>query len=335
MNTPSNVIISRTDSIGDVVLSLPLATVLKKQFPQMTLGFMGTKYTRSVIEACSSVDVFIDLEDFLTTEITLKGEKPQCIIHVLPRKNIAKRAKYLEIPHRIGTINRLYHWTTCNEFVRLSRKNSLLHEAQLNLKLLNPFGIKADYSLAEISDLYSLTRVPELPQKFYNLLDMNKFKIILHPKSRGNGREWDLNHFIDLIEILDLNQFQIFISGTEAEKECLTPLIEKVGHRVTNLIGLMTLSEFIAFIAACDGLLASGTGPVHIAAALQKHSFGIYPPIKPIHPTRWQPIGKKAQFFVLDKTCNACRPAKTSCACTQAIHPFEVKDALALVCQNK
>ncbi len=38
---PVNIIISRTDSIGDVVLTLPVAAVLKKYFPEIKIGFMG------------------------------------------------------------------------------------------------------------------------------------------------------------------------------------------------------------------------------------------------------------------------------------------------------
>jgi ADP-heptose:LPS heptosyltransferase len=327
----SNVIISRADSIGDVVLTLPLATLLKQAFPHLIIGFMGTKYTQAVIESCSAVDVFIDVEDFKTKEITLDGKKPDCIIHVLPSKRIANRAKQLQIPYRMGTINRPFHWLTCTDFVRLSRKSSPLHEAQLNLKLLKPFGIKYDYSLPEIADLFSMTKIETLPPKFADLLNVDKFKVILHPKSRGNGREWDLNHFISLVEMLDADKFQIFVSGIENDKIALQPLIDKVGHRITNIIGLMTLSEFVSFIAACDGLVASGTGPVHIAAALQKHSLGIYPPMRPIHPIRWQPIGKNAQFFVVDKNCNACRPDKTNCQCIQAIMPLEIKHALDVI----
>lgn len=331
INELSNVIISRTDSIGDVVLTLPLATLLKQAFPHLAIGFMGTKYTQSVIESCNAVDIFIDVDDFRKQEIVLNGKKPDCIIHVLPSKSLAKRAKQLEIPHRIGTINRFFHWFTCNHLVRLSRKNSPLHEAQLNLKLLKPFGIKFDYSLKELANLFGMTNIQTLPEKFANLLQVDKFKVILHPKSRGNGREWDLNHFISLIEMLDINKFQIFVSGTENDKAALQPLIDKVGHRITNIIGVMSLSEFIAFIAACDGLVASGTGPVHVAAALQKHSLGIYPPMPPIHPVRWQPIGSHAQFFVVDKHCQACRPAKTHCQCTQKITPAAIKQALDFI----
>jgi ADP-heptose:LPS heptosyltransferase len=101
-----------------------------------------------------------------------------------------------------------------------------------------------------------------------------------------------------------------------------------VGERVTNVIDFMSLSEFMSLIDVCDGLVASSTGPVHIAAALQKHSLGIYPPIKPMHPVRWQPIGKKAQYFVVDRNCNACKPDKTSCFCMNEISPLQIKMAL-------
>lgn len=334
MQIPKNILISRTDSIGDVVLSLPVAVVLKQRFPEMEIGFMGTKYTRAIIEACSAVDVFIDMDDFLSKEITLKGEKPQCILHVLPRSLLAKRAKQLNIPMRIGTINRHYHWLTCNKLVRLSRNNSGLHEAQLNFKLLKPLGINQLFSLAEISDLFAMTVLPNLSAQFANLLDANKFKLILHPKSRGSAREWDLSYYAELIHALDSNQFQIFISGTVNEQAALQALLENVGNKVIDISGLMDLSQFIAFIAACDGVLACSTGPLHIAAALNKYALGIYPPMRPIDPERWGPVGKKARVFVLNKECNSCRKDKSVCFCMQAITPKQIKDALDLIVAN-
>ncbi|MGZ8190248.1 MAG: glycosyltransferase family 9 protein [Methylococcaceae bacterium] len=294
----------------------------------MVIGFIGTPYTKPIITACANIDVFIDKDEFLTQPVKLAGSSPEAILHIFPGADLAKRAKALKIPYRIGTTNRYYHWLTCNKLVKLSRKNSDLHEAQLNLKLLQPLGITKDFSLQEIATSFALQNLQALPHKFASLLQTDKFKVILHPKSRGNGREWDLNHYISLIEMLDIDKFQIFISGTAGEKEALQPLIDRVGHRVTNIIGLMTLSEFIAFIAACDGLIASSTGPVHLAAALQKHALGIYPPMRPIHPGRWQPLGKNAKVFVLNKTCNDCRENKTICPCIQAIQPIEIKNYL-------
>jgi len=82
--TPANIIISRTDSIGDVVLTLPLAAVLKQHFPQAKIAFIGRAYTRPVIEACKYVDAFIDKEDFLQGPVTVCGQTPDTILHVLP-----------------------------------------------------------------------------------------------------------------------------------------------------------------------------------------------------------------------------------------------------------
>ena len=64
-NIPGNIIISRTDSIGDVVLTLPVAGILKRNFPNLQIAFMGRSYTKPVIEACKYVDTFIDAKDFL------------------------------------------------------------------------------------------------------------------------------------------------------------------------------------------------------------------------------------------------------------------------------
>ncbi|MDQ6812909.1 MAG: hypothetical protein M3040_04105 [Bacteroidota bacterium] len=153
---PANIIISRTDSIGDVVLTLPVATVLKRYFPAIKIAFMGKTYTRPVVEACASIDLFIDVDDFMAKAITVFGEQPAAIVHVLPNLKIAQRAKQLDIPVRIGTTNRIFHWFTCNRLVKLSRRKSPLHEAQLNLGLLQPLGIKHNYTLQQLGDLFAL-----------------------------------------------------------------------------------------------------------------------------------------------------------------------------------
>ncbi|MFA5984738.1 MAG: glycosyltransferase family 9 protein [Methylococcaceae bacterium] len=335
MRTPSNVLISRTDSLGDVVLTLPMAALLKQYYPEITIGFIGTSYTKTIIESCQYIDYFIDKEDFLNQDITLGGEQPQCLIHVLPKIEMAKRARDLQIPLRIGTTNRWYHWTTCNKLVKLGRNRSPLHEAQLNLKLLKPFAIPTDFSLPEVANLIDLSRLPKQPNTQYaNLLQPEKFKLILHPKSRGSAREWSLDHYIELVKLLDPNKYQIFISGTANEKTDLQPLFEAVADRVTDITGTMSLAEFITFVAACDGLVACSTGPLHIAAALKKHAIGIYQPMRPIHPGRWQPIGKNVKVFVLNKICNDCRLDKINCACTQAIQPMEIKNYLESISTN-
>ena len=323
---PKYILISRTDSIGDVILTLPLAKFLKETFPKVRVGFLGTTYTKPVIEACNYVDAFIDVKDFLSDKIS--DSLPDTIIHVFPVKEIASKAKQLKIPLRIGTTNRIYHWFTCNKLIKLSRRNSALHEAQLNLKLLQVFNVNRDFDLEEIGKSFGLQNLKPLQPQFFSLIKKDKYNLILHPKSQGSAREWGLENFIHLINTLDLNRYNIFISGTKKEKESLQPLLDAVGEKVTDITGLMSLDQFISFINICDGLVANSTGPLHIVAALGKDALGIYPPMRPIHPGRWKPLGEKVKIFVLNKFCNDCKIKTSTCHCIQEISPSLIKTEL-------
>jgi ADP-heptose:LPS heptosyltransferase len=267
--------------------------------------------------------------------VTIDGAKPEAILHVLPKPKIALRAKQLKIPTRIGTTNRIYHWITCNVLVKLSRKKSSLHEAQLNLKLLEPLGITENFTLEQVGQSFALDRLQPLASKFASLIDPGKYNLILHPKSQGNGREWGLDNFIQLIKLLDKNTFKIFISGVQKERELLQPLFDNVGEMVTDITGIMNLDEFMSFIASSNGLVASGTGPIHLAAALKIDAYGIYPPIRPIHPGRWAPLGPKATAFVLEKDCNKCKSNKIACECIMNVQPIWLKEALEKAAASK
>ncbi len=324
----SNIIISRTDSIGDVILTLPLAAVIKQHFPSIKIAFLGKKYTQPVIECCKYIDEFIEVEDFLNNKISIDGCKPEAILHVFPVKEIASRAKKLAIPLRIGTTNRMYHWFTCNQLIRLSRKNSMLHEAQLNLKLLSALGIQQEFSLKDIVPLFGFSCIQPLEESFKSFIHPTKFNLILHPKSQGSAREWGIPNFIKLIETLDTSKYHLLISGTEKERILLEPLFDACKDRVSDITGKMNLSQFIAFINHCNGLVANSTGPLHLAAILGKKVFGLYPPIRPMHPRRWAPIGSHATILVFDKSCNDCRKATTTCHCMQDISPMELANAI-------
>ena len=246
------ILISRTDSIGDVVLTLPVAAMLRAHLPQAHIGFLCTPYTLPVIAACSMVDEAVPVQDFLDGT----PARWDCIIHVFPRADIARQAKRMGIRYRIGTTNRAFHWLSCNYLVRLSRRRSGLHEAQLNIALLRPLGILTIPSPAELGAMHTLQNVLPLPDAWNALLQPGKFHLILHPKSSGSAREWGTERFLELIRLLSPERFQVFISGTAADRESLKPLLDAAEDRITDISGKMDLATFMAFINACDGLVA-------------------------------------------------------------------------------
>ncbi|UOQ78524.1 glycosyltransferase family 9 protein [Hymenobacter sp. 5516J-16] len=327
-------LLSRTDAIGDVVLTLPVAGRLKQLFPDCRVVLLGRTYTQAVAEACPWIDGFLNFDELLklsTPEqvVTLQAQQADVILHVFPNKHLARLARQARIPVRVGTRNRWFHWLTCNRLVALSRKNSLLHEAQLNLQLLEPLlQTAASLPLAEVAPLVRLVSTVAVKPAHQELLTARRpgqLNIILHPRSRGSAREWGLAHFGNLARLLHQAGHRVFVTGTAAEGEELREwLAEHRSYLAAELTGQLSLPELLAFIGASDGLVAGSTGPLHVAAALGRYALGLYPPIRPMHPGRWAPLGQHAEYLVFDRPdCQDCRTQPAACSCIKALEPVE------------
>ena len=327
-NIAKTIIISRTDSLGDVVLTLPMAGAIKRQNPDTRIIFLGSTYSKSIAETSEFIDEFVNFDDISKKTVKeqiafFKTLKADAIIHVFPNQEIARLAKKSGIPIRIGTSHRIFHFSTCNRLLNLGRKNAELHEAQLNLKLLTPLYIKHDYNLNEIPELYGFTNYCELDDKLKKLLSGKRKNIILHPKSKGSAREWGLNNFSKLIDLIPANDFKIFITGTKDEGDLMSDFLKKHENKIIDLTGRLSLDELISFISKADALVATSTGPLHIAAAAGIKAIGIYAPMRPIHPGRWKPLGKNADYLVLNKECNDCKDGSI-CECILSISEEQV-----------
>jgi len=327
------IIISRTDKIGDVVLTLPMLGILKENYPNSEIIFIGNSYTKPLLEACNNIDKIVEWDKwqkypFNKQVRSFKRLKADTIIHVYPNKRIALLAKLAKIKNRIGTSHRLYHYFTVNKKVNLGRKNSNKHEAELNIELLSPLKLKFPIpALSDFHRYYGLTKVAPLPERLFSIIDRTKFNLILHPKSKGSAREWGLDKYAELIRLLPNNEYNIIIAGTSSEADEMEYLLKVYASKIKDVTGKLSLSEYISLINEADGIVACSTGPLHIAAALGKRAIGIYAPMRPIFPQRWGPIGKNASYLVLDKECNLCRNVQ-HCKCIESITVEQVLNEL-------
>lgn len=321
------IIISRTDSLGDVVLTLPLAGFLKQNIPGVQIIFIGRTYTRALIESCIYVDEFVEREKFIQHPGLVSNKNTEVIIFAYPDIAVAKAAVQAGVSCRIGTSHRWFHWWYCNQLVSFSRRNADLHESQLNFKLLKPFAFSIVPAIDQISQWYGLQSTGY--HTFSALEKEHRFKLIIHPKSKGSSREWPLKNYLELIKQLSSDNIKVYVTGTVQEGELIKnemPEIFDFAH-VQDTTGQYTLEELMHFIERCDALIACSTGPLHIAAALGKPVVGIYPPMRPLHAGRWGPVGQHASVLALDKTCNACK-GQHICACIEAISPARVRTCL-------
>ena len=60
---PKNILIVRTDRIGDLVLTLPLAGLIKKQYPNCKVIFLVREYTKNIVSNHPFIDDVIVLKE--------------------------------------------------------------------------------------------------------------------------------------------------------------------------------------------------------------------------------------------------------------------------------
>ena len=322
------IIISRTDSIGDVILTLPLCVWLKKQFPQSELVFLGRTYTKDIIACFDVVDTFLNFDDFssLPTSERIARLKADCIIHVFPNREIAVLSKKAKIPMRIGTAHRIFHLLTCNYRLNFSRKRSLLHESQLNFELLKPLGFNETPSFDSLFQSLNHFNIPtvSLPTEFSGI-DLSN-TIILHPKSQGSAVEWPLEKYIELAQVLVQQKKTVIFTGTENEGKEFSAILP-VHPQIIDSSGKLNLKQLICLIASCEALVACSTGPYHIAGISGIKAIGLFSPRKPIHPGRWKALGNKSVALVFDSSCSECKKGK-ACSCIENISVQSVLSAI-------
>lgn len=316
-----HIAISRTDSIGDVLMTLPFTAFLREKYPQAKISFVANPYTFPVLRATKIID-----------NIITPHQIDKSITHfflVYPRFEIAKRAFLKRIPIRIATSRRIYNRIFCNHLVNFSRKKSNLNEAQLNFFLYK--ALDKNFEIPSIKTIrrivthqVKLTPYAGLKKELIELLNSYKYKVILHPKSRGSAREYPITLWKKIIpELYSLNNVGFFFTGTQQEYLQIKNFVDKYSQKnVHNLMGRLDLAEFITFISYSNLLVANSTGPLHIASFLQKDTIGLFPTLHGIDKKRWEPVGKPSTILEPPNKCIKCTLKRTNkCQCMWNIEP--------------
>lgn len=328
----ARIMIAKTTHVGDVVITLPLAGVLKHYFPDATILFLAKGSNCDIARRYVFIDEVYD-ESIIDTEEGLTACSADVFIQVNNSEKLAVAAKKAGIPIRIGTIYRKYNWSLCTDRVFISREMKWLNRRELDLEFLRPLGITHRLTYQDIASLYQFHK-EQLPEEFQKILEPNKFKLILHPTLiTAKKYQWPLEHYKTLIDSLDLEKFQIFITGVESDRSYLDSFLKEIDTRVINLVGKISLKDLITLIEKCDGLIAGSTGPLHLAAALGIHALGIYRADKK-YIRRWESVGWKAEVIAEQTACPKC-PTDDPCQCIRGIRPEYVKARILSWEENK
>jgi heptosyltransferase-2 len=313
MNSPKNILIVRTDRIGDVVLSLPMAWLVKKKYPDCKVAYFIRNYTASLIDGNPFIDEVIIADEadgkilFGKNLIKIKSKNFDTSVVVNPTMKISLMMFLAGIKNRIGTGYRWYAFLF-NKKVFEHRKHGEKHELEYNINLLKKIDVGIQDFSNEIKFHMQIDEVSSA--KINSILDEKGFEsgnkiVIIHPGSGGSSVDLPKEKLIELTRMIsNLNNVTIIITGSKSEfAQCKEFEISK---SVINLAGQLDLSLLKALINKADLFISNSTGPMHIAAALGVHVIGFFPKILSCSQKRWGPYTEKKSIFIPTIDCSNC-----------------------------
>jgi heptosyltransferase III len=309
-----SILIVRPDRIGDLTLSLAVPAAIKAVCPQVRVEYLVSAYAGNVLKYSDNVDDWIyytnetgePKQSYKLIEL-IASRKYSAAVFLKPNWQSSFVAAMARIPIRIGTARRAYS-LLFNERVNISRKGSGMHEIDLNLQLLKPFGL--DIPPRTINPILATANRP-----WPNKADFNpppKY-ILIHLGSKGSAANWPLTNYLNLINNLSEN-IPIVITG-----QIVIP--DEISPKAVNLLNKTNFDDLMHLISGASLFISGGTGPLHLASALGRPLIGFFPNRPHLGPTRWGPRGANAIALTApEQIGHKCRIKEDgSCDCMAAI----------------
>ena len=310
-----NILVTRADRIGDLVLSTPVISELRKRFPRARISALTFKENRQVLEGNPFLDEVIlydkkgaqkNLFGNWKFARMLSGKKFDAVIHLHATNRMHIVSRLAGIPVRIGW-DRRAAWALTYVFPD-TKKEGKKHEAEYNFDLLAPLGVKYPASL----ELYfpvtfeAEAAVRGLFEKFK--ISPDKPLIILSPSASCPSKRWPAERFGQLADALhSRSAVQFAAIGTEADRPLIQRLQASSRSGVLDLSGRLDLSMLGALLKHASLLISNDSGPAHIAAAVGTPVISIFGRRQPgLSPARWRPLGPRSRFIWKDVGCDPC-----------------------------
>ncbi|MBF0484233.1 MAG: glycosyltransferase family 9 protein [Candidatus Omnitrophica bacterium] len=299
-----NILVIRTDRIGDVVLTTPAIKALRTAYPSSKITLLVAPLTYPLV--CNNPDVDEVMVDdrrgehsgwlgFLKLIMQIRRRKFDVVLVFHTKRRTNALAFFAGITLRCGYKDK--NWGgLLNCPVVDTRTNCQKHEYQYCLDVLKCLDIFSDEKQLTVS-------VDEQSEKWAEIFLQNKAgkdqKLFLfHVGASDPARMWPEEHHVVLLKMLKNYYYSVVILiGNEQLRGIAASIKQKVPGML-DLTGNTSLSQLVSLIKRADLVVSNDSGPAHIAAAFDRPLVTIFTRNQPgINPERWHPLGSRSLFI--------------------------------------
>ncbi|MFH0772259.1 MAG: glycosyltransferase family 9 protein [Candidatus Omnitrophota bacterium] len=308
MLKPKNILLVRTDRIGELILTTPAIRAVREFFPAAKITFIANPCSSGIMEKSPFVDSVIKFDPVKINAGFYEKLKFFLMIKKLDLDLaiIFNPSRFFNILTFLAGIRRRVGYDRKAGFLltdRLQDRKSLCekHEVDYNLELIEAVGIMTtnknlyfpvDTSLREKIDTILRTKS----------MDPGDRIIAVHPATSNPEKMWPAERFADLCDrIIELGAKGVYGSrpivvliGAKEEKPVSEKMKAAMKNPVIDLMGAFTIKELGVFLKNCVCLISNDSGPVHIAAAVGTPAAVFFGEERPGGSSkRWSPYGKR------------------------------------------
>lgn len=346
------VLVIKLQHLGDVLLTTPVFSTLKLQYPHLQVDALIYQETLPIlndnpyIHSVHVIDrnwkkqsklVQVQSESILLRQ--LRSNKYDLIINLSDRWRGAWLVRLLQprysvsLPyaHRRGRFWRR-SFTHIYRILALSR-----HAVERNLDAIRRVGVMPTQEQKKLT-FFTNQDDEDKVKRVLKGRDENKPLVVVHPTSRWMFKTWNPEGFAEVIDTLTDKGYDIVLISGPAEMEIayVEAILQKSKNKVISLAGQLTLAECGAIIKLADCFLGLDSVAMHIAAAVNTPCAALFGPTKEKVWSPWM-----VDHRIISAKNFDCRPCELKgCGdgmvseCIQVIEPELVVQAIDTLIKN-
>ena len=317
---PKSILIVKLSAIGDVVHTLPLLEVLRKNFPEARIDWVVEEEASRIIDGHNDIDhvivshrkswqksllkpggrssVLRDIREFLRK---LRSQEYDLIIDVqgLFKSGILTGLSKgrRKIGFTGGREGSSFFLTEPPHFFDYN-----LHALDRYLKAAEYLDCRCDSWKGDIPIRPSDKRVVEQLLS-ENRLD-NERLLAINPMARWKTKLWEPARFARLADMIAKeSSARVIFTGGPQDRAVVDEIVAQMESSPVNLTGRTSLKALAHLYSRCRLLITTDTGPMHIAAAMGTPVVALFGPTA---PWRTGPYGKTHVVIREDMECSPC-----------------------------
>ena len=299
-----NILVVRTDKLGDFITALPAIYVLKHYSPKNRVSVLVTPLNVALAKSCGFIDeVLVDdgKMGIIALASMLRKKRFDASVTLFSNTRVAVAQFLARIPKRIAPATKIAQ-IFYNRRIVQRRSEVKMAEFEYNLALTQ--ALYDDISLEYPKPLCRFEDAHKIYEVFCANNDISRDVVAFHVGFGGSSdANWNLDEYEELIRlVLGKEKYQVVLTFGPDEKELYEQMqLRLMGEDVVFYLSLDGLVYFAKLVSSFKVFISTSTGTYHLASLVGTPTITFFADTLFASAKRWKSVGdeKLQKHFML------------------------------------